>query len=246
MKINAINKVFDLTSQDAYRELIDWERLAAKADVLHVFGEQYAGPVLLSTLGELARDHILMQDENEIKAWNEGKTLYLERDRIVFTKKSYPPKGFPKEQQRITKDILAEPELQPPGKGPELETGKDGMEVLDHARDIKITSRGHSTIFEKPVNNINDVPLEIKRAFQEISRCPDVLEIFLDKRYMGGPSSSIFRLRLFPPQQGTGYIHGKIEGSGDVCHSQDISVRVTKGRENYIYLLLQKLLKVGI
>jgi hypothetical protein len=79
-----------------------------------------------------------------------------------------------------------------------------------------------------------------------MSRCPDVLEIFFEGREKGGPSFSSYRLKLFAPQEGTGYIHAKLDGVGQVCHTQDISIRVTKNIEIQVYYVLDRLIKRGL
>lgn len=238
----AIKKVFDLTAQDVYRTLLDWSRVSSKADVLHAFGEQYAGPALLSSLGELARDHILSKTEEDIAALQPGIPVFLEREKIVFTHDPFPPKGYPRAQKKNVEGNKSENNVPSSDENAFSEAVHD-IVILDHPRDINISSKGHNTIFERPINNVNDIPADIKGAFLEISLCPDVLEIFFEKREKGGPSYPSFRFKLFAPQEGTGYIHAKIEGGGSVCHGQDISIRVTKNRETRVYSVLDKLLK---
>lgn len=236
-----IDRVVELISQDVYRELINWSRVSQKAEVLHVFGEQYAGPTLLSSVGELAREHLLGKADKEIYDLKPGDTLFLERDKVVFTKDSFPPDGYPREQRMVQEDRGHE--------SPEHETMEsqvhpsiaDGL-LLDHPRDIKVTSKGHNTIFEKPIDNVSDLPTEIKSIIQEFSRCPEVLEVFLKKRSKNGHGCQAFRMKLFRPQEGTGFIHAKIEGSGALCHSQDVSIRVTKNRELVTYQVLDELI----
>lgn len=235
-----IDTVFDLTSQDTYRELVNWNRISSRANVLHVFGEQYAGPALLATLGELARDHILGKTEQEIKCMQPGQRIFLDRDKVIFTKEAFPPAGYPREQKREEESKLAEAKT--PQEPSRIVIAPQDVMILDYPRDIKISSKGHNTIFEKVITNINDLPAEIRDVIREFSRCPDVLEVFFEKRAKRGRSFSSFRLKLLAPREGSGFIFAKIEGRGEVCHSQDVSIRVTKNREQQVYHILQNLL----
>ncbi len=238
-----IDTVFDLTSQDAYRKLLNWGRLSSKTNVLHVFGEQYAGPALLSTLGELAREYILDKTEEEIRLLKPGEKIFLERDKVILTKETFPPDGFPREQKEnhFDKNTLPESENQQELIG-DFALKPEALFILDHPRDIRVSSKGHNTIFERIVENIDDLPSEIADIITNFSRCPDVLEVFFEERSMAGPSLNKFRFKLLSAQEGTGFVYAKVEGSGPVCHSQDVSIRVTKNREKEAFLVLQKLL----
>jgi len=242
MRQFGIATAFDLTSQDSYRELINWDRISSKARVLHAFGEQYAGPALLSTLGEFAREHILDEEEAKIKDMQPGDQIYLEREKLILSKEPYPPEGFPREQkeERRSKSTEAEAPQEP---NQDLSITSEDIKILDHTRDIRVSSKGHKTIFERKIDNINDLPHDIKAIIENFSRCPDVLEVFFEKIKRGGASLPSFHLKLLAYQEGSGFIYAKVEGSGSVCHSQDVSIRVTKNREKQVYFILKKLLE---
>jgi len=238
-----INKIFDLTAQGSYRNLLNWSRISKKAQVLHVFGEQYVGPSLLSSLGEFAREHLLLKKEEELSEYVSESRVFLEREKIVLLESLYPPEGFPQEKEAPDKNRPSVGQGEKVSEQTRSSVDVANILILDHPRDITISSKGHKTIFEKPVANLNDIPSELRGIFSEMSRYPDVLEIFFEGRERGGPSFPSFRLKLFAPQDGTGYIHAKLDGIGHVCHSQNISIRVTKNREMKVYYVLDRLIK---
>lgn len=241
-----IYKAFDLTAQESYRELLNWSRISKKAQMLHVFGEQYVGPSLLSSLGEFARDHLLLKKEEELSEYVPGSRIFLEREKIVLTEFPSPPAGFPREQEALDKNKTSASQVEIASEQSYPPTDVANILIMDHPRDITVSSKGHRTIFERPVANLNDIPSEVRGIFSEMSRCPDVLEIFFEGREKGGPSFSSYRLKLFAPQEGTGYIHAKLDGVGQVCHTQDISIRVTKNIEIQVYYVLDRLIKRGL
>jgi len=244
-----IDTVFDLTAQDAYRSLLDWDRIDKKANVFHVFGEQYVGPALLFALGELAREHLLFESEEALKSIEPNEKKFLDKDTLIFTKEPFPPPGFPREEK--TKPIENTPvENQIEVRNSEIqkkdvsgtEEGRADILVLDHSRDIRVTSKGHNTIFEKKIKSLDDLPAELRNIIKVLSRCPDVLEVFLGKRKQSGQGATAFKFRLLGTQKGSGYIEAKVEGSGQVCHTQDVRIRVTKGYEEEVFNVLRNLL----
>jgi hypothetical protein len=86
------------------------------------------------------------------------------------------------------------------------------------------------------------LPAEPRNIIKELSRCPDVLEIFLGKRRKSGQGANAFKFRLLGTQKGSGYIEAKVEGSGQVCHTQEVRIRVTKGYEEEVLNVLRNLL----
>ncbi|MDD8019993.1 MAG: peroxide stress protein YaaA [Acidobacteriota bacterium] len=237
-----IVRLFDLTGQEAYRSLLNWDRISSKVEVLHVFGEQYAGATILSTLGELARDHILGNEESKIRLIEPEKVFFLERDKVLLTNKPFPPAGYPKDEPKKKKNELSENKRSQEFQKEPLIKSQE-IVLLDYPRDIRITSKGDNTIFERRIENINDLPPEMRQVIREFSRCPDVLEVFFEKRMLEGSSSSKFRFRLLVPVEGCGYISARIIGPGKVCHSQDVSIRVTRNRENQVFEILKKILE---
>ena len=112
---NAIKRVLDLTGQEAYRNLLDWGRIAKKTDTIHFFSEQYVGASALPSLGELARTRLLTKTEDEILAIEPDAPIYLgDHGRIVITKLPTPPDGLPKES-------LASVRQNPENEGPKDE-----------------------------------------------------------------------------------------------------------------------------
>ena len=62
-----IARIIDMTAIDAYRRLIDWERIAAtKTDVLHCFNEMAAGDYALTSFGKCLATELLDLSEDGI------------------------------------------------------------------------------------------------------------------------------------------------------------------------------------
>ncbi len=237
----AIKKVLDLTGQDAYRQLVDWDRVARKVDTIHFFSDQYAGPAALPSLGELARTRLLTKAEKDIFDIEPGAPIYLDdHGMIAVTELPAPPDGMPKESLAAYQ--------QNPEKG-ERPTEKKSARAADepcaplgHARDIPITSGEHNTIFGKRISAINDLPIEVQDIIRRISRCPDVLEIFLGRFFGQGAHRRGFAIKIASPQADSGHIFGRLEGPGVIGRKQKVDIRVTKGREAVSYAMISSLL----
>lgn len=62
-----IARIIDLTAMDAYRRLIDWEKVAAtETEVLHCFDEMAAGDYALTSFGKCLATELLDLSEDEI------------------------------------------------------------------------------------------------------------------------------------------------------------------------------------
>ena len=114
--------------------------------------------------------------------------------------------------------------------------------LLDHVREIRITSRGHNTIFGKIINNMNDLPSEIKEVVNKISRCPEVIDVFFERMKKEGPSNDKFRFRLLGTKPDSGVLDAIVEGKGKFCHTQYVCIHVTKGYEQRVFNVLKDLL----
>ena len=93
---NDILRVFDLTAMEAYRRLIDWNRVAADGiEVLHCFDSMAAGASALTSFGRLFR-HLLSLGDDELIDLDplhpptEFGTCCLHRS-------TEPPAGYPNE-----------------------------------------------------------------------------------------------------------------------------------------------------
>jgi cytoplasmic iron level regulating protein YaaA (DUF328/UPF0246 family) len=237
---NAIKRVLDLTGQQAYRNLIDWDRIARKVDTIHFFSDQYAGASALPSLGELARTRLLTKTEDEILTIAPGAPIYLDdHGRIVVTKLPTPPDGIPKEPSA---SVQQNPEKEGPKEKRPTHVSDESAAPLGHARDIPTTSGEHNTIFGKRISAINDMPIEAQDIIRQISRCPDVLEIFLGQFFGQGAHRPKFKITIASPQPDSGHIFGKLEGPGAIGKKQKVDIRVTKGREAIAYAMISGLL----
>jgi len=237
---NAIKRVLDLIGQEAYRNMVDWDRIAKKIDTIHFFSEQYAGASALPSLGELARTRLLTKTEDEILVIEPRAPIYLDdHGRIVVTKLPTSPDGLPKESST---SVQQNQEKEGPKDEKPVHIMDESSTLLGHARDIPITSGEHNTIFDKRIAQINDLPIEVQDIIRPISRCPDVLEIFLGQFFSQGPNRRFFTIIISPPQPNSGHIFGKLEGPGAIGRKQKVDIRVTKGREAIAYEVISGLL----
>ncbi len=237
-----IKMVLDLTGQESYRELVDWERITRKAEVLHFFSEQYAGPSSLPALGELARTELLMGSEEDLLAMKAKSSIYLnDHGRIISSVSPKPADDLPRESfVPVQKRLKTEPSRNDAPPITEVTPA-----ILDHARDISITSGEHNTFFNKKIARINDLPVDVQEMVHSISRCPDVLEIFLGKFLSNGPNRHNYVLKISVPQPDSGHIFATLEGPAAIGRRQNIDVRVTRGREAASYMVIVNLLNGG-
>ncbi len=240
-----IKLVFDLTAQEIYRNLINWERVRKKSSVLHAFGEQNAGPATLPALGTFARKNLLNKSNEELLVLPANKSFYSKYESIKLFETRFPPDGFPRETPR--KDISPSnhdnEKEKSQKKSPNHVILDHEVEILNHYRDIRIVSRDHNTIFDKNINFFKDLPISVQPIFQEISRCPDVIEVLFGRFKPKGPKSKTFKIKLSIPNKDTSHIYAKLLGKGKIGGTQEIDIRVTKGREMSVYKSLNIALK---
>jgi len=233
IRLFGIQRVFDLTAQRAYRDLLDWSRISGKARVLHVFGETNAGPDLLPALGQ-ATLQWLSEDETKLESIKAGDTYVTGVERLAFTIAPTPPPGFPVES------AVAAPATQVANEGEETLSMIE-VEVSAKPRDIPITSGEDRTAFGVRVQSVADCPREVREFFTTISRVVHVMGIKLGRMEDSGPKPR-FLPRIAPPRPGMGQIDGKVTGPFAVCSSQDFRIAVTRGQEEPVYRAILRLL----
>ncbi|MHA1305582.1 MAG: peroxide stress protein YaaA [Candidatus Heimdallarchaeaceae archaeon] len=157
-----VSRVFDLTGQKMYRELVNWKRVKKKSEVLHAFGEQNAGPAVLPSLGVFARESLLSRPEEELLNISTQDTFRNGIEEIKLFDTAEPPEGYPKEK---VEEVSFKEELERKTKKPVLEKASKEAKrpnISDHPRDIRVTSRMHNTIFNKKINEKKDLPVEVQ------------------------------------------------------------------------------------
>jgi len=238
-----IYRVFDLSAQDIYRNLINWSRIKRKCEVMHAFGDQNAGPALLPSLGAFAREHLIERTEEELLKILPEDIFRNGYEEIKLFNTDKPPEGYPREE--TTSEEPFKEELKPDIKQSKSDEATEQMAeatISDHPRDIPVTSRNHNTIFNKKINEKKDLPKEIQSIIDSISLCNDVIEVLLGRKEKG-PKLGLYKIKLFRPKENYGHIHAKIIGKGDIGRSQKIDIRVTKGMEKSVYTGLLKVLR---
>ena len=97
---NDILRVFDLTAMDAYRRLVDWERVASDGiDVLHCFDSMAAGESALTAFGRLLRHLVFLSDDELIALEPERRPE--EFGTCSLHRTADAPPGYPAETWQI-------------------------------------------------------------------------------------------------------------------------------------------------
>ena len=87
-------RVFDLLAIDAYRQLIDWQRIAdTGTDVLHCFDAMASGESALTSFGMLLASHLLERTDEGLIDLNDGDRF----ENVMFRSSMVTPTGFPEE-----------------------------------------------------------------------------------------------------------------------------------------------------
>lgn len=92
-----VAKVFDLTAIDAYRRLIDWERVRPRVEVLHCFAATGAGADALVPFGKALATDLLDRTEDGLVAVRTD----TEVGDVGFRRLDRPPSGYPSEVEEI-------------------------------------------------------------------------------------------------------------------------------------------------
>lgn len=87
-------RIFDLLAIDAYRQLVDWQRIAdTRTDVLHCFDAMAAGESALTSFGMLLASHLLDRTEDDLIGLKDGDRI----GNVTFRSTMATPAGFPAE-----------------------------------------------------------------------------------------------------------------------------------------------------
>ena len=123
-----IARIIDLTAIDAYRQLIDWKKVAAtRTDVLHCLDVMAAGDYALTSFGRCLAEELLDLTEDEIA------DLPLEhRLGTVILRPEPPDPPRPRPEDTVTITIRRELDGRIEGFGPRLWTA-----VENHCRPLK-------------------------------------------------------------------------------------------------------------
>jgi len=98
----SISSVVDLTAENLYRKLINWNLIKKSSDVFHAFGEQNVGPSLLESIGGFLEEKGFSGDESELNS------LFLHED---FFKTRYEKLFFLSDVSDVKKKGLPEEEV---------------------------------------------------------------------------------------------------------------------------------------
>jgi hypothetical protein len=98
MQSQGVTHLVDMTAEVAYRTLVAWEPLRRKAQVVHCFGEQNAGPALLRALAYVFR-HYTASDPDETANLLARPGVETPYERVLFSAISRPPAGAPHEAE---------------------------------------------------------------------------------------------------------------------------------------------------
>lgn len=233
-RTHGIRRVLDLTGQRAYRNLVNWDRVARRLDVLHAFGEQNAGPDLLPSLGHLALTWLQQDDEAVLLSARDGQSFSTDYEHVTLLSSCEPRAPWAREVEQAL-PVRAEPQ-------DDDDTIQIGVvEVSADPRDIPVSGGEDTTMFDNKVHSMRDLPKGLRQQMEKISRIVHVTQVFLGRTWSSS-SRPNYTIHPSPPAKGTGRIHGFIRGPGKLCHRQDIEIRTTRGREMEVYLGIQQLL----
>ena len=244
VRIFDVRVIVDLLADVSYRQLFNWDRIRrGPVRVLTAFGDQNYGPGLLPALGWLARRTLASQSAEELLAIDGARTFFTDYEDVVLTSETDPPAPFPGEAS-ATATGAGSMQLPDTGSSAPEPSDQDATKcvVLPQAREIRVTSGGHNTIFGQQITSIRDVPPESRRLLDTVSRAAEVLDIRLGPFKNRGGSRK-FALSLAPPRLGDGTIDGRLTGPAKIGGSQQLRIRVTPGREKATYLALVRLLE---
>ncbi len=231
-----IIRIFDMTADPTFRSMIDWEKLKSETEVFRIFGNENSGPDLLPSLGVLCREYLLNASEQELLALQPGCQFAVGYEDVVVIPSDQPPAGFLGDPADIASNISGH-SSETQFKSGIIATGV----VLDHPRDINVTAGQHNTMFDRKIQKMADLPPDARKIFEDASRIPDVLEVFLGRFHpKGGRSKGGYYLTLDKPKENMGSIFCKLRGPGKIGSLQEIEIRVTKGWEKEAYLKLSE------
>ena len=241
-----VRLIVDLTAEESYHRLFNWERIKNRVEVLRAFGDQNAGPALLPALGFLARDRLLQAPAEDMFGIEKDRTYRTDYEDVVLTRSySEPPKPFLTEaavsQGPEPPDDVGVTPPEPPDPPPDP---NDECVVLPHPRTISVTSDDHRTIFGYRITCIEDLPSAVRPLFDRISRAADVLDARLGRFHSKGRRRD-FKIDVDrPSHERHGVIECKLRGPGRVGGTQYLRIRVTPGREWPTYRTVKQLLDI--
>ena len=103
-----IARIIDLTAIDAYRQLIDWEKVAAKTEVLHCFDVMAAGESALTAFGKCVAEELIDLTQDELIDLPFDHRLGT----VILRSLSEPAAGLPSESAEV-KVPDPSPEIRP-------------------------------------------------------------------------------------------------------------------------------------
>ncbi len=95
--------MFELLGEGAYRRVFDWSKLP-NVEVLHVFGEQNAGPAVLPALGWWLNAQLTSLPE-DLMGYGDGDTLRTPMEPLRLSATGLPPGDCPDESQELAAQI---------------------------------------------------------------------------------------------------------------------------------------------
>jgi len=101
VSIFSINTLINLTAENLYRKLIDWDIIKQYSSVFHALGDQNVGPSLLESIGSFLEAKGLSGDESELNNLFSFEGFFKTRyEKLFFLKKisDAKKKGLPEEE----------------------------------------------------------------------------------------------------------------------------------------------------
>lgn len=99
---NSIQRVFDLTARDFYRDLIDWYDLQKSGvDVMHVFFEEYAGNDAIPEFAKICREKLFTSSKEELLSLQSDTVHETPDGNYIFSNSIHSPQGWAREQFEV-------------------------------------------------------------------------------------------------------------------------------------------------
>ena len=160
-----IARIIDMTAMDAYRKLVDWERvLKAGTDVLHVVDSMAAGDYALTSFGRLLGSKLLQRSEADLVALEPGTKL----QGVIFQSTGVEQRGLPSEFPPVQPRPISDLPEGLRGGIPEPADFRSGVgDGSTEQWQFAITRQ-----FERDVRHRKDIYPQILRAAIDICRHP--------------------------------------------------------------------------
>lgn len=205
-----IARIIDLTAIDAYRQLIDWEEVAAtKTDVLHCFDMMSAGESALTAFGKCMAEELIDLTEDELI----GLPFEHRLATVILRSLGQTVEGLPSEDAKVEPPDPS-PAIKPAGDPPTSHPPWQPAHTKDFQKDMRMrmdmftkVSRATLNICLDPMTPRGPIKPLVRSAGRWRYRLGDYRIVYWPDRpkrrvvfELFGPRGDVYdRLRHLPP-----------------------------------------------